>query len=54
MGTDKESKQRTTTIEISVENWEKLNSLKRIGESFNDVVTRLLLKAEVENKGDVM
>lgn len=31
----------TTTIEISVENWQWLNSQKRPGESFNDVITRL-------------
>lgn len=32
----------TTTIEISVENWQRLNGRKRPGESFNDVVSRLL------------
>lgn len=47
------NKKKTTTIEISVENWEKLNSLKRVGESFNDVITRLFFKVEVENEKDV-
>lgn len=50
---DKESKKKTTTIEISVENWTKFNSLKRVGESFNDVITRLFFKVEAENKKDV-
>jgi hypothetical protein len=31
----------TTTIEITVENWQWLNSLKRPSESFNDVLDRL-------------
>ncbi len=50
---DNESEKKTTTIEISVENWKKFNSLKRVGESFNDVITRLFFKVEVENKKDV-
>lgn len=35
----------TTTIEVSRENWQGLNSRKRPGDSFDDVVSRLL-KAE--------
>lgn len=31
----------TTTIEISVKNWQWLNALKQPGESFNDVLSRL-------------
>lgn len=31
----------TTTIGISVENWQWLNSLKQPGDSFNDVLDRL-------------
>ena len=32
---------RTTTIKISSNVWQRLNSHKQIGESFNDVVLRL-------------
>lgn len=32
----------TTTIEISRSNWQKLNARKEPGDSFNDVVGRLL------------
>lgn len=39
----------TTTIEISVENWQWLSSLKqRPGDSFDDVVSRLRIRAEAD------
>lgn len=37
----------TTTISVSTENWQWLNSLKRPGESFNDVLDRMR-EGEVE------
>jgi hypothetical protein len=33
---------KTTTIQISRENWQGLNSRKRPGDSFDDVISRLL------------
>ena len=35
---------RMTTIAISAENWERLNAIKKIGESHDDTITRLLDK----------
>lgn len=31
-----------TTVAVAEENWERLNRLKRPGESFDDVIGRLL------------
>jgi len=31
-----------TTIEIRVETWQRLNGMKTPGESFDDVITRVL------------
>lgn len=31
-----------TNIQVSDENWTRLNAKKRPGESFNDVITKLL------------
>ena len=33
---------KTTTIGITVKNWERLNKLKKLGESMNDVVSKVL------------
>lgn len=37
-----EEKEKTTTIQVSEETWKKLNGMKGLGESMNDVITRLL------------
>ena len=39
--------QVTTTIQIEDGTWEDLNARKRKGESFDDVVSRLLADTEV-------
>jgi len=41
---------KTTTITISEETWEELNRRKRLGESFDDVI-RKLLKGEKDEGG---
>lgn len=33
---------KTTTIQISEKTWKQLSSLKNIGESFDDVIQRLI------------
>ena len=40
----------TTTIEITKENWRRLNTRKQAGDSFNDVINRLL--SDVDVQGD--
>jgi len=37
-----EKKKRKTTITISGDTWKRLNSIKRIGESFDKLLSRLL------------
>lgn len=39
-------KEKTTTIQVSEETWKKLNAIKRLGESMNDVITRLLKECD--------
>ena len=34
------TRKATETIRVTPENWQRLNSMKRPGESFNDVITR--------------
>lgn len=41
----------TTTIEVSVENYKRLNAQKGPGESFNDVVGRLLDESDGDGDG---
>ena len=41
---------RMTTIAISAENWKRLNAIKKIGESHDDTITRLLDKCMEEGK----
>jgi predicted CopG family antitoxin len=36
------TRKATETIRVTPENWQRLNSMKRPGESFNDVITRLV------------
>ena len=38
----------TEVIRVTPENWQRLNSMKRPGESFNDVVGRLLDETDDE------
>jgi len=45
------SRKATETIRVTPENWQRLNSLKEPGDTFNDVITRLL-KAEEESEGN--
>jgi len=45
------SRQATEVIRVTPENWERLNQLKKPGDSFNDVVTRLL-EAEEDDDAD--
>jgi len=33
---------KATTIQISIQNWNRLNRIKNFGETFNDVITKLL------------
>lgn len=37
-----EDKLEKTTIAIAHKNWERLSGLKRVGESFDDVIQRLI------------
>lgn len=41
----------TTTIEISRENWQRLSGRKRPGDSFDDVITRLLESGDDAQEG---
>ena len=36
------AKEQTTTIEVTVSVWKGLNKLKKPGDSFNDILMRLL------------
>lgn len=44
------AREATEVIRVSPENWQKLNALKKPGESFNDVVTRLLEAEETDEE----
>lgn len=41
----------TTTIQISEDNWQALSARKRPGDSFNDVISRLLEGGESAESG---
>ena len=45
-----ESQEQTTTMEIKHSTWDELNKRKKVGESFDDVIKRLILE-EPEVKG---
>jgi len=44
------AREATETIRVTPENWEQLNSLKEPGDTFNDVVSKLLEEAEKGNR----
>jgi len=49
------TRQATETIRVTPENWERLNKRKKPGDTFNDVITRLLSErdgAAEEGTGD--
>lgn len=46
---EEESKEKTTHIRVSSFSWVKLNQLKSPGDSFNDIIERLLLFYEENN-----
>jgi predicted CopG family antitoxin len=46
------SRKATETIRVTPENWEKLNSLKKPGDTFDDVISRLLEADEEADKGN--
>jgi len=48
----KTSKNKLITIAISAENYEKLRSLGKTADSFNDVLNSILEKLEVKTLGD--
>lgn len=43
----------TETIRVTPENWERLNSLKEPGDTFNDVITKLLEEREGGDSGNL-
>jgi len=43
----------TTTIEVSVDTWQRLNSQKRPGETFDDVIQELVEAGERGERQDV-
>jgi predicted CopG family antitoxin len=46
-----ETQEQTTTMEIKHSTWEELNKRKKVGESFDDVIKRILLEEpEVKRK----
>jgi len=38
---------KNTSISISEENWKKLNNIKQLGETFDDVISQLLKTREL-------
>jgi predicted CopG family antitoxin len=41
-----------TNVRVKIETWQRLNSRKRPGDSFDDVITDLLDQAEADAKAD--
>jgi len=46
------TRQATETIRVTPENWERLNRLKKPGDTFDDVITRLLEEDEETDEGN--
>jgi len=48
-----EKEKETTLIQVTVETWEELNKRKRPGDSFDDVIRRLINEAKrKDNKAE--
>lgn len=46
------TRQATETIRVTPENWERLNKRKRPGDTFNDVISRLLNERDEAGEED--
>ena len=45
------TQEQTTTIEIKHSTWNELNKRKRVGETFDEVIKRILLEIPILKRG---